>query len=219
MHGVDHEEGEPWIAATIADMPLGCRTRLAAYQAASDHKGSLAGLAALLLSAAYGRLKLSQRRHIAEQVEELVPIALTLLQQQEQNHHIDNVLTPYPYLAPSQLRDLVLAHEHSPARRAELWQRVEKIIEGNSNVRAKTAEQYGEDMRVWQWVGAAYSLLDDDDADDEPAVDVPASVRRRRSLVARPSLSRPGTPRMSLPNRHITWSKDVKASPVQSPAI
>ena len=219
VHGVDHEEGEPWIAATIADMPLGCRTRLAAYQAASDHKGSLAGLAALLLSAAYGRLKLSQRRHIAEQVEELVPIALTLLQQQEQNHHIDNVLTPYPYLAPSQLRDLVLAHEHSPARRAELWQRVEKIIEGNSNVRAKTAEQYGEDMRVWQWVGAAYSLLDDDDADDEPTVDVPASVRRRRSLVARPSLSRPGTPRMSLPNRHITWSKDVKASPVQSPAI
>jgi hypothetical protein len=184
---------------------------LAAYNAAAEHKTSLAGLAAALLAALYGRLKLAQKKAIGEQVEELVPIALQLLQAQEQNHHIDNVIHPTPYLAPAQLRDLVLSHEHSPARRAELWKRVEKVVEGNSNVRAKVAEQHGEEMRVWQWVGGSYGLLEDEE--DMTGTPEAASVRKRKSyggLTARSSLSRPGTPRINTPGRHITWSKDVR---------
>lgn len=209
---------EAWIASTGADYPLACRMRLAAYDSASRHKASLASIAAALLLALYGRLKVAQRRAISAQVDELVPIALQLLQAQEQNHYIDNVLTPYPYLAPNQLRDLVLAHEHSPSRRAELWRRVEKIVEGNSNVRARVAEQHGEEMRVWQWVGGSYGYIEDNvnDADVDVAgtgsmVEV-QSARRRKSysaLAPRSSLSRPGTPRVNTPGRHITWSNVV----------
>lgn len=265
---------EPWLASVAADMPLACRTRLAAYNAADEHKTSIAGLLALLLSALYTRVKVAEKKKIKQQVDELVPVALQLLQQQvsgrsqpmgaglcarscpcnsvrcadsklltraatqEQNHHIDNVLTPYPYLAPAQLRDLILADIHSPSKRNVLWQRVEKIIESNSNVRAKVEEQFGEDIRVWQWVGGTYELIEDNTpavleqeylpaADDGPYVGgTPAgsasAVRRRKSygglgtIGGRSSLSRPGTPRANPVGRHITWSEDVKGSPAHS---
>lgn len=219
VHGIDNE-GEPWIAARIADMPLSCRTRLAAYQAADEHKASLAGLCGLLLSALYGKIKLDQKRRIKEQVDELVPVALNLLQQQDQNHSLDPTTFPYSYLAPSQLRDLVLQSEHSPSRRAELWKRVEKVVEGNSNVRAKVEEQYGEDIRVWQWVGGAYYIEEPDVDEPEESTSADKTRRKRKSyggLGPRPSLSRPGTPRVNTPGRHITWSKDVKGSPVNTP--
>ena len=51
------------------------------------------------------------------------------------------------------MRDLILQDEHSPRRRAELWKRVEKIVEGNANVRVADVEQYGEEMRGWLWTG------------------------------------------------------------------
>lgn len=220
VHGID-SEGEPWIAARTADMPLSCRTRLAAYNAADEHKASLAAVMAALLSVLYGKIKLDQKRRIREQVEDLVPVALSLLQQQDQNHNLDPEAVQTSYLAPSQLRDLVLQSEHSPARRAELWKKVEEIVEGNSNVRAKVEEQHGEDIRVWQWVGGAY-YIDDGNMDDNENDDADAHQTRRKrksygGLGPRPSLSRPGTPRMNTPGRHITWSKDVKGSPAGTP--
>ncbi len=54
---------------------------------------------------------------------------------------------------PSHLRDLVLQNEHSPARRQLLWKAVEKVVEGNANVRSKQVEQNGEEMRAWEWSG------------------------------------------------------------------
>lgn len=75
---------------------------------------------------------------------------------QERLHYTDPILAPTPHLAPSHLRDLVLSSEHSPARRQRLWSQVEKIVEGNSNVRAKEVlDRNGEEMRAWEWVGSA----------------------------------------------------------------
>ena len=206
---------EIWLAAVAAEMPLGCRARLAAYSVADEHKGLLSLLSAILALLGYGRHAIQHRRQIDEEVEELVPLSLSLLQAQAQNYSLRDSMTPEPYLAPAQLRDLVLRDEKSASRKAELWKKVEQAVEKNANVRARMAEQHGEEIRVWQWVGGAYET--DLPAIEAPAVGAPASTNRRRSyanLAPRSSLSRPGTPRVSLAgDRHITWDEDV-SSPV-----
>lgn len=77
---------------------------------------------------------------------------------QERLHYTDPVLAPSSNLAPLHLRDLVLQHEHSPARRQRLWSQVEKVVESNSNVRALQVERSGEEMRVWEWVGVSSGM-------------------------------------------------------------
>lgn len=199
-------------------MPLGCRARLAAYSVADEHKGLLSLITAILALLGYGQRSIKHRREIAEEVEELVPLSLSLLQAQDQNYNLRDSMTPVPYLAPAQLRDLVLRDERSASRKAELWKQVEKAVESNANVRARMAEQHGEEIRVWQWVGGAYET-DLPAIEPQPAASAaPApSTNRRRSyanLAARSSLSRPGTPRVSLGggNRHITWDEDAVAT-------
>lgn len=201
-------------------MPLGCRARLAAYSVADEHKGLLSLITAILAMLGYGQRSIKHRREIAEEVEELVPLSLSLLQAQDQNYNLRDSMTPVPYLAPAQLRDLVLRDEKSSSRKAELWKKVEKAVESNANVRARMAEQHGEEIRVWQWVGGAYET-------DLPTIEAPvvangapASTNRRRSYAAlapRSSLSRPGTPRVSMGgDRHISWDEDVASPATES---
>lgn len=124
----------------------------------------------------WARRKLRTRRKDAELVRQLVQVALRQLQQQvrtfflslcrslarltrdrtntqERSHYTDPVHVPFPHVVPSHLRDLILQDEHSPSRRAALWNQVEKIVEGNANVRVADVEQYGEEMRGWLWTG------------------------------------------------------------------
>ena len=94
-----------------------------------------------------------------ERVAGLVQITLDLLRNQELAHHTDPVTAPYPYLSSPQLRDLVLQDEHSVSARTRLWARVERVVEGNTNVRTNLEEVEGSDeQRVWQWVGSAAKL-------------------------------------------------------------
>jgi len=52
------------------------------------------------------------------------------------------------------LRDLVLQGEHSIPARRRIWDRVEKIVEGNTNVKATMEElEGGDEGKVWRWVG------------------------------------------------------------------
>ncbi|GJJ12172.1 hypothetical protein Clacol_006413 [Clathrus columnatus] len=91
----------------------------------------------------------------ATRVVELVQVALDTLRNQEMAHHIDPVTTPYSHLSSIHLRDSILQDEHSIPVRRRLWDKVEKIVEGNANVRATMEELDGGDVgRVWQWVGS-----------------------------------------------------------------
>lgn len=66
------------------------------------------------------------------------------------------------------LRDDVLRDEFSAKRRLKLWDKVQKKVEGNSNIRPMVREgRHGDRSRVWEWVGAV-GLLED----------APGSVRR-----------------------------------------
>ncbi|GAA5932755.1 uncharacterized protein JCM15063_002194 [Sporobolomyces koalae] len=143
-----------WYASKTAEMPLSCQARLAALRSAKKHKTGLAGLVSTLMSILWLRYKLQARVEEKRRVADLVQTALVQLQRQERSHHADPVLVPFAHIAPSHLRDLVLQHVHSPTRRAQLWKKVEKVVEGNSNVRVMEVEQNGEELRGWQWVGA-----------------------------------------------------------------
>jgi len=89
---------------------------------------------------------------------ELVQTALDTLRAQDRAYHADPLSASAPYLSSLQLRDVVLADEHSVGARARLWSRVERVVEGNANVRANLEEvDGGDEMRVWRWVGAGSS--------------------------------------------------------------
>ena len=58
-----------------------------------------------------------------------------------------------------QLRDDILRDEFSAKRRQKLWQRVQKKVEQNSNVRPSVREtRTGDVSRVWEWVGAVGAI-------------------------------------------------------------
>lgn len=55
----------------------------------------------------------------------------------------------------AQLRDDVLRDEFSTMRRKTLWEKVQRKVEHNSNVRPMVREGRSGDVgRVWEWVGA-----------------------------------------------------------------
>lgn len=59
------------------------------------------------------------------------------------------------FLSVGQLRDLVLSHVFERKERERVWERVKRIVESNSNVRAATREgvKSGEWSRSWEWIG------------------------------------------------------------------
>ncbi|KAF8447999.1 Man1-Src1p-C-terminal domain-containing protein [Boletus edulis BED1] len=98
----------------------------------------------------------AQRQIENKRVAELVQIALDTLRNQELAHHTDPVTAPQPYLSSLQLRDLILQEQHSISARKRLWDQVERVVEGNANVRVNLEEvQGGDEHRVWRWVGTA----------------------------------------------------------------
>ncbi|KAF8797989.1 hypothetical protein BYT27DRAFT_7203679 [Phlegmacium glaucopus] len=97
----------------------------------------------------------TQRQKESRRIAGLVQVALDTLRNQEFAHYTDPLNAPQPYLSSIQLRDLVLQGETSVHTRRRLWERVERIVESNANVRANLEEiEGGDETRVWRWVGS-----------------------------------------------------------------
>ena len=70
------------------------------------------------------------------------------------------------------MRDDVLRDVHSLGEREATWKAVQRVVEGNSNVRAaKRMGGNGEVGRVWEWIGVVDDLDEDGDG---------SGLRRRR---------------------------------------
>ena len=109
------------------------------------------------MSAYWTRGKLATRQVESRRVSDLVQIALDTLRNQELAHHTDPVSAPHAYLSSLHLRDLILQDELSIPARRRLWDKVQRIVEGNTNVRASIEElESGDEGRVWRWVGSAH---------------------------------------------------------------
>ncbi|KAF8520227.1 Man1-Src1p-C-terminal domain-containing protein [Hysterangium stoloniferum] len=154
-------DGTKYIATasrSVLDFP--CNIRVAARNRWNEWKGYVLGIAFLIISALWARNKIAARSHENRRVSDLVQIALDTLRNQELLHHTDPVTSPHAYLSSIHLRDLVLQDEHSIPVRRRLWDKVERVVEGNTNVRASMEELAGGDEgRVWRWVGGATSAI------------------------------------------------------------
>jgi hypothetical protein len=71
-------------------------------------------------------------------------------------------------ISMTQLRDYVLRNEFSSTRRKKLWERVQKKVEHNSNVRAAVRENQnsGDVARMWEWTGPVH-MIDDGRSSDK----------------------------------------------------
>jgi len=97
----------------------------------------------------------TQKQKEKRRIAGLVQVALDTLRNQELAHYTVPITAPQPYLSSIQLRDLVLQDEHSVPVRRRLWERVERVVESNANVRANLEElEGGDETRVWRWVGS-----------------------------------------------------------------
>ncbi|KAH7043661.1 Man1-Src1p-C-terminal domain-containing protein [Linnemannia elongata] len=150
-HGLANEER---IRSLKPRKSLGCRLRQAFVGWALRFKFILFALTAGLIGAAAVHVHIARRRKETRIVNGLVQNVLIKLSDQAHYYYVDRVLYPEPYLPEYHLRDVLLADVHSPARRQEIWNKVEAVVERNSNVRATSEEVRGELHRVWEWVGA-----------------------------------------------------------------
>lgn len=76
-------------------------------------------------------------------------------------HAQDPSAYPESYVQMNQLRDDVLRDEFSASRRAKLWEKVQKKVEQNSNIRPAVREgRHGDVSRCWEWIGAVQAIED-----------------------------------------------------------
>ncbi|KAI7951355.1 hypothetical protein MJO28_007039 [Puccinia striiformis f. sp. tritici] len=149
---------ERWLSTFDSDqldMNFTCRIKLGLFKIIKKFKSILISIFLVFLAWVYGSLKIKKYRQEKIKVRELVDLALIKLRDESWIHHTNPSLSPNPpRLASAQLRDLILSYDHDPLNRQKLWKKVEKIVEGNSNVRTKVDEVRGQSCKVWEWIGS-----------------------------------------------------------------
>jgi len=115
----------------------------------------------ILASGGYGKLRIEGNRKTETQAKELAKMALAKLAEQASLHAYDPQSCPESYIGMGNLRDDVLRDEFSASRRTKLWEKVQKKVEQNSNVRSMVRESRTGDVgRLWEWVGAVAAIED-----------------------------------------------------------
>lgn len=136
---------------------VACRTRRAVGGLWRRLRLALAGVCVMLVAVQWLRLRWRNRSKVQERAQGLVDLALGKLQRAKQRSNAlgssGSGSGEEPYLSIAQLRDTVLRHETSEPTRRELWARVSRLVEANTNVRTRQAKVQGEWARVWEWVG------------------------------------------------------------------
>lgn len=113
----------------------------------------------LLSSGGYGRHRITSGRETERKAKQLASLALEKLGIQAALHAQEPETYQDNYISMAQLRDDVLRDEFSATRRKKLWEKVQKKVEGNANVRPMVREgRTGDVGRVWEWVGAVGML-------------------------------------------------------------
>nr|XP_018265885.1 uncharacterized protein I303_02261 [Kwoniella dejecticola CBS 10117]OBR88043.1 hypothetical protein I303_02261 [Kwoniella dejecticola CBS 10117] len=158
---VEHEDviesidihGKSWYASSRTDLTLGCRAKLEAKDLLDRWKSQIGGTAAVIAIIMALQSEVKKRRAEKYRAEELAQVALKRLQDQEQSHYVDPSLTPNPFIAPDQLRDLVMPPKGSTASRSRLWSKVQDLVEHNANIAVREREVKGEMWKTWEWTG------------------------------------------------------------------
>ncbi|RKP09773.1 Man1-Src1p-C-terminal domain-containing protein [Thamnocephalis sphaerospora] len=145
---VDTKDGVVHLVSLRPTYPLSCQIRRGLWHIFTTYYKEL-----LVGTYFYGRFRFQQSKREAQLATEMVERALDILCEQEHQHYVDPTQHPHAAVAISHLRDVLLRDEHDLRRRQRVWERVRRVVERNSNVRARVMELRGEQTRAWEWVG------------------------------------------------------------------
>ena len=113
------------------------------------------------MSGAYGRYAITSSRADEKRAKQLARDVFDRLANQAALAHQEPGAYPDRGLSAVQLRDDVLRDDFSTSRRNKLWQRVQKKVEHNSNIRAAVREGASGDItRMCEWIGPVQLLED-----------------------------------------------------------
>jgi hypothetical protein len=115
----------------------------------------------VVATGSYGKYSFTSSRAMEARAKQLASDVFDRLA----NHAALSIQEPVAYpdkgMSMTQLRDDVLRNEFSSRRRQKLWERVQKKVEFNSNVRAAVRTTTSGDVgRMWEWTGPI-KLLED----------------------------------------------------------
>ncbi|KAK4613349.1 Inner nuclear membrane protein SRC1 [Fulvia fulva] len=140
---------------SLAALPLSCAVRRSLRETLRHYFWQLVAVLFVLSSGAYGRKRITSGNETESKAKQLASLALEKLSMQASLHAQDPDVYTENYISVAQLRDDVLRDEFSASRRTKLWEKVQKKVEGNANVRPMVREGRSGDVgRVWEWVGA-----------------------------------------------------------------
>jgi hypothetical protein len=154
--------GKRRLASTsLAKLSLSCSIRRSVRQSFERHLLQIVMVLLLVASGSYGRYSYTTSRAMEARAKQLASDVFDRLA----NHAALSYQEPGAYpergVSMAQLRDDVLRNEFSSSRRQKLWERVQKKVEFNSNVRAavRTANS-GDVARMWEWIGPMHLIED-----------------------------------------------------------
>ncbi|KAF2115339.1 Man1-Src1p-C-terminal domain-containing protein [Lophiotrema nucula] len=162
VENTDGPAGERRLASdSLAKLSLGCSIKRSLRQTVERHIWQLVLILVVLSTGLWGRNSVTSNRAMEARAKQLASNVFDRLA----NHAALNNQEPgaYPELGVSmtQLRDDILRTEFSSSRRQRLWERVQKKVEHNSNVRAAVREgRSGDVARMWEWIGPVQLLED-----------------------------------------------------------
>ncbi|THX19299.1 hypothetical protein D6D17_01426 [Aureobasidium pullulans] len=144
---------------SLAAVSFKCALKRSVRLTVRQHLRELVGAMLLCLAAIYGQRTISKSRSTSTQAKRLAGLALDKLAAQASLHAQDPVGYPEPLISMVALRDDVLRDEFRAQERNRIWTAVQKLVEGNANVRTMVREgRTGDVSRMWEWIGAVYRI-------------------------------------------------------------
>lgn len=115
----------------------------------------------VIATGSYGNYSHKSRHAMEARAKQLASDAFDRLANQAALSKQNPGTYPEKGISMAQLRDDVLRSEFSTSRRQKLWERVQKKVEFNSNIRAAVRTTASGDVaRMWEWVGPVQLLED-----------------------------------------------------------
>ncbi|KAF2791854.1 hypothetical protein K505DRAFT_326558 [Melanomma pulvis-pyrius CBS 109.77] len=146
---------------SLAELSLACSIRRSLRQTVERYIWQLVLIFSVLVSGSYGRYRITSGRAMEARAKHLASNVFDRLANHAALNTQDPGAYPEPGVSMTQLRDDVLRTEFSASKRQQLWEKVQKKVEHNSNVRAAVREgRSGDVARMWEWIGPVQLIED-----------------------------------------------------------
>ncbi|KAH4313029.1 hypothetical protein HBH64_012650 [Parastagonospora nodorum] len=146
---------------SLAELSLACSVRRSVRRSLERYLLQIIMIIFAIATGSYGKYSITHSRAMETRAKQLAGDVFDRLA----NHAALSMQEPGAYpdkgVSMTQLRDDVLRTEFSTSRRQKLWERVQKKVEFNSNVRAAVRTTANGDVgRIWEWTGPIKPLED-----------------------------------------------------------